>query len=107
MNIMLVAVSERTREIGLRMALGARRSDIMLQFFVEAIMLCLLGGLIGIALGVACSHVVASMAKWPILIAPATILLAMSAAVGTGVLFGFLPARRASQQNPIDALRSE
>ena len=107
MNIMLVSVTERTREIGLRMALGARRSDITLQFLIEAVTLCLLGGLIGVAAGVGAAYLTANLAQWPVLIAPETVLLAIIAAAGTGILFGFLPARRAGRLNPIDALRSE
>ena len=107
MNIMLVSVTERTREIGLRMALGARRFDITLQFLVEAVTLCVLGGLIGIAAGIGAAHLTAGMAEWPILIAPETILPAIAAAGGAGIVFGYLPARRAGRLNPIDALRSE
>ncbi|HEU0061596.1 MAG TPA: ABC transporter permease [Hyphomicrobiaceae bacterium] len=107
MNIMLVSVTERTREIGLRMAVGARRFDIMLQFLIEATTLCVLGGLIGVVLGVGAAFVTAGIAEWPILIPPQTILLALAAAAGVGILFGFLPARRAALLSPIDALRSE
>ena len=107
MNIMLVSVTERTREIGLRMAVGARRFDIMLQFLLEATTLCMLGGLIGIVLGVVAAFVTAVMAEWPILILPQTIVLALFAAAIVGILFGFLPARRAAQLSPIEALRSE
>jgi putative ABC transport system permease protein len=107
MNIMLVSVTERTREIGLRMAVGARRFDILLQFLTEATMLCLLGGLIGVVLGVGAAFVTAGIADWPILIPPQTVVLALVAAAGVGILFGFLPARRAALLSPIDALRSE
>lgn len=107
MNIMLVSVTERTREIGLRMAVGGRHSDIMRQFLVEAVTLCLIGGLIGIALGVGAAAMVANAAKWPVLISPSVIALAMAAAAATGVIFGYFPARRAASLNPIDALRSE
>jgi putative ABC transport system permease protein len=107
MNIMLVSVTERTREIGLRMAVGARRSDIMSQFLVEAIMLCLLGGVIGIVLGLGAAALTAKLAEWPVLISPEVILMALAAAAGTGIFFGFFPARRAAHLNPIDALRSE
>jgi putative ABC transport system permease protein len=102
-----VSVTERTREIGLRMAVGARRLDIMLQFLLEATTLCMLGGLIGIVLGVVAAFVTAVMAEWPILILPQTIVLALLAAAIVGILFGFLPARRAAQLSPIEALRSE
>jgi putative ABC transport system permease protein len=107
MNIMLVSVTERTREIGLRMAVGARRFDIMLQFLIEATTLCVLGGLIGVVLGVGAAFATAGIANWPILIPPHTIVLALAAAAGVGILFGFLPARRAALLSPIDALRSE
>ena len=107
MNIMLVSVTERTREIGLRMAVGGRRRDIMLQFLVEAVALCVLGGLIGIALGAAAATIIATSAEWPVLLSPAIMGLAMAAAAVTGIFFGFFPARRAAQLNPIDALRSE
>lgn len=107
MNIMLVSVTERTREIGLRMAVGGRRKDIMRQFLVEAVTLCLLGGLIGTGLGVAASAAVAFSAEWPVLISPGVVVLALAAAAATGIIFGFFPARRAAGLNPIDALRSE
>jgi putative ABC transport system permease protein len=107
MNIMLVSVTERTREIGLRMAVGGRRRDILLQFLVEAVALCLLGGLIGVGIGVTTAAVVALSAQWPILIAPKAIVMALGAAALTGVIFGFFPARRAAHLNPIDALRTE
>jgi putative ABC transport system permease protein len=107
MNIMLVSVTERTREIGLRKALGARNSDITLQFLTEAVTLCLLGGLVGVALGVGAAHATASMAGWRVLVAPEMVVLALSAAAATGVVFGYLPARRAGRLSPIEALRSE
>ena len=107
MNIMLVSVTERTREIGLRMAVGGRRGDILAQFLVEAVTLSLLGGLIGVAIGVAGSAIVAFTAEWPILVNGEAIMIAMAAAGATGVVFGYFPARRAALLNPIDALRSE
>jgi len=107
MNIMLVSVTERTREIGLRMAVGARRIDIMLQFLVEAIVLCVLGGAIGVTIGVATAGLIANFADWPVLISPEIVLLAIAAAAATGIFFGFFPARRAAHLNPIEALRSE
>ena len=107
MNIMLVSVTERTREIGLRMAVGGRRRDIMRQFLVEAVTLCLIGGIIGTALGVISAAIIANAAQWPVLISPIVILAAMAAAAATGIFFGYFPARRAAGLNPIDALRSE
>jgi putative ABC transport system permease protein len=107
MNIMLVSVTERTREIGLRMAVGGRRRDIMLQFLVEAVSLCLMGGLIGIVIGVSASTAIAFVANWPVLVSPAVLGGALAAAAATGICFGLFPARRASLLNPIDALRSE
>jgi putative ABC transport system permease protein len=107
MNIMLVSVTERTREIGLRMAVGGRRRDILLQFLVEAVTLCLVGGLIGVAIGMASSAAIAYFAQWPMLVSPSVLALAMSAAAATGIFFGFFPARRAASLNPIEALRSE
>ena len=107
MNIMLVSVTERTREIGLRMAVGGRRRDILRQFLVEAVTLCLLGGLLGIVLGLGIAALVAYVANWPVAVNPAVITGAMAAAAMTGIFFGFFPARRAAALNPIDALRSE
>ena len=107
MNIMLVSVTERTREIGLRMAVGARRRDILTQFLTEAIVLCLLGGAIGLALGIGLAFVVAQIAKWPVLINPQIIAVGIGASAAVGLIFGFLPARKAAGLNPIDALRYE
>jgi putative ABC transport system permease protein len=107
MNIMLVSVTERTREIGLRMAVGGRKRDIMLQFLVEAVVLCLLGGLIGIAVGIGIAWLIAFLASWPVNVSVSVIGGAMGAAALTGIIFGFFPARRAASMNPIDALRSE
>lgn len=107
MNIMLVSVTERTREIGLRMAVGARRGDIQRQFLVEAVVLCLMGGLIGAGLGITISLAIAHMAQWPTAINASVLALAMGAAATTGIVFGYFPARRAADLNPIDALRAE
>jgi putative ABC transport system permease protein len=107
MNIMLVSVTERTREIGLRMAVGARRMDILRQFMVEAVLLSAVGGVIGIGVGVGAARVLAHAKQWPVLIDPFTIVLALGVAAGTGIFFGFYPAWRASRLNPIDALRYE
>jgi putative ABC transport system permease protein len=107
MNIMLVSVTERTREIGIRMAIGAREADIMLQFLVEAIMLSLLGGLAGTVLGVGGIYAFARALDWPMRLPMQALLLALGTSAGIGVLFGFLPARRAARLDPIDALRQE
>jgi putative ABC transport system permease protein len=107
MNIMLVSVTERTREIGLRMAVGARRRDIMVQFVVEAVTLSLLGGLIGTVIGIAGSHAIANLAEWPMLLDPEAILVAVGFSAAVGVFFGYYPARKASRLDPIEALRYE
>ena len=107
MNIMLVSVTERTREIGLRMAVGARRRHILLQFLIEAVTLSLIGGIIGIALGVGGSHAISYFAEWRTLVAPGSIVLAFGFAAGIGIFFGFYPARKASRLDPIEALRYE
>jgi putative ABC transport system permease protein len=107
MNIMLVSVTERTKEIGLRMAVGARRRDILSQFLIEAVTLCLTGGLIGLLIGGGAAIALAVWGAWPIALSPALIFVALAAAALVGVFFGYYPARRASLMNPIDALRYE
>jgi putative ABC transport system permease protein len=107
MNIMLVSVTERTREIGLRMAVGARGKDILTQFLVEAVTLSLIGGLVGIVIGVAGSYLVAAFAGWPTRLSPESIVLAVGFSAAIGIFFGFYPARKASQMLPIQALRYE
>src|SRR6266851_4293446 len=107
MNIMLVSVTERTREIGLRMAVGARRRHIMLQFLIEAVTLSVIGWTIGIALSVGGSELISYFAQWRTLVAPEAIALAFSFAAGIGIFFGFYPARKASRLDPIEALRYE
>ena len=107
MNIMLVSVTERTREIGLRMAIGARGRDVLLQFLVEAVVLSLFGGGIGIALGFALSQGVTLWMQWPTAVSPQAVLVAFGFAAMTGVFFGFYPARKAAALDPIDALRFE
>jgi putative ABC transport system permease protein len=107
MNIMLVSVTERTREIGLRMAVGARGRDILLQFLVEAITLSLIGGAIGIALGLIGSQGISYLAEWRTLVAPEAIALAFGFAAAIGIFFGFYPARKAARLDPIEALRYE
>jgi putative ABC transport system permease protein len=107
MNIMLVSVTERTREIGLRMAVGARGRHILLQFLIEAIMMATAGGLIGIGLGVGISYLVSSLARWPTVISAFSVVLGFISAEFTGVVFGFYPAQRAAALDPIEALRYE
>ena len=107
MNIMLVSVTERTREIGLRMAVGARTRDILGQFLVEAVTLSLIGGLVGVLFGVGTSMMIAELAGWRILISPAAVALAVAFAFVIGVFFGFYPARKAARLNPVEALRFE
>jgi putative ABC transport system permease protein len=107
MNIMLVSVTERTREIGLRMAVGARGRDILTQFLVEAVTLSLIGGIIGIGLGVGGSNAISALAEWRTVLAPEAIFLAFGFAAAIGIFFGFYPARKASRLDPIEALRYE
>jgi len=107
MNIMLVSVTERTREIGIRMALGARRSDILSQFLVEALVLCLFGGLFGVLFGVGGAVVLSRLAHWNTLVSPGAIALSLVFSAGVGVTFGIWPARRAAALDPIEALRYE
>jgi putative ABC transport system permease protein len=114
MNIMLVSVTERTREIGIRMAVGARPRDILRQFLVEAVSLSMMGGLVGLALGVAASVGVTQLinywtsgSDWPVVISLLAAALAIGFAAGVGVFFGYYPARRASRLDPIEALRYE
>jgi len=107
MNIMLVSVTERTREIGIRMAIGAKTWDIRLQFIIEALTLSLIGGIIGIIVGVSTSMVLSSVSGWPTVVSALSILLAFSFSGFIGIFFGFYPAFKASLLNPIDALRYE
>jgi putative ABC transport system permease protein len=107
MNIMLVSVTERTREIGIRMAVGAHGRHIRLQFLIEAITMSVIGGVIGIVLGVAISKILASHNHWPTLTSPTSIIVAFLFSAVVGVAFGFYPAHKASQLDPIDALRYE
>lgn len=107
MNIMLVSVTERTREIGIRMAIGARTWDIRLQFIIEALALSLTGGLTGIITGVSGSKILSAIAGWPTIVTPISILLAFGFSGLVGIFFGFYPAYKASLLNPIDALRYE
>ena len=107
MNIMLVSVTERTQEIGLRLAVGARRRDVMVQFLVEAMVMSLLGGVIGVAFGLVASRALTAMFDWPTEISVFTLASAFGIAAAVGILFGYYPARRASRLDPIDSLRYE
>jgi putative ABC transport system permease protein len=107
MNIMLVSVTERTREIGLRMAVGAKARHVLTQFLFEAIAISAIGGLIGVMIGVAVSQGVAAKTGWTIIVSSDSVVLAFSVAAAVGVFFGFYPARKASRLDPIDALRYE
>ncbi|NJD90175.1 MAG: FtsX-like permease family protein [Geobacter sp.] len=107
MNIMLVSVTERTREIGIRMAIGARRNDILLQFLTEAVLLTMIGGITGILLGAVGATVVSNLLSWPTLISVESISIAFFFSAVIGIFFGFYPARKAASLNPIDALRYE
>ncbi|HUK37159.1 MAG TPA: ABC transporter permease [Vicinamibacterales bacterium] len=107
MNILLVSVTERTREIGLRMAIGARRTDVLMQFLAEAIFLSVTGGLAGIIVGVAMSKIVSAIAGWPTVVSPLSIAGAFVFSAAVGIFFGYYPARKGSQLDPIEALRYE
>jgi putative ABC transport system permease protein len=107
MNIILVSVTERTREIGIRMAIGAKTWDIRLQFIIEALTLSLIGGVAGIILGISGSELISVFAGWSTVISPLSILLAFGFSGMVGIFFGFYPAYKASLLDPIDALRYE
>jgi putative ABC transport system permease protein len=107
MNIMLVSVTERTREIGIRMAVGARARDILLQFLIEAVVLSSTGGIVGILCGIGGAKLITVIKQWPTLVSTNSIVIAFVFSAAVGVFFGFYPARKASQLDPIDALRYE
>jgi putative ABC transport system permease protein len=107
MNIMLVSVTERTREIGTRIAVGAHGRDILTQFLIEAVSLSSVGGLLGIILGIVASKILSAIKHWPSLISPGSIVLAFLFSAAVGIFFGFYPARKAAALDPIEALRYE
>ena len=107
MNIMYVSVTERTREIGLRMSVGARGIDILAQFLIEAIMISITGGIIGVLFGCGASVAVKSIAHWPIYIQPWSVFLSFAVCTVTGVFFGWYPAKKAADLDPIEAIRYE
>jgi putative ABC transport system permease protein len=107
MNIMLVSVTERTREIGIRMAIGATPMDVLIQFLIEAVVLALVGGVIGITLGISGAVGLGQLANWPVVVQPGVVLLAFLVAAGVGIFFGYYPALKASRLDPIEALRYE
>jgi ABC-type antimicrobial peptide transport system permease subunit len=107
MNIMLVSVTERTREIGLRMAVGARASNILWQFLVEAVLVCVAGGIAGIVLGRGASLVITALLHWPTTTSLTAVVAAFAVSMAVGVIFGYYPAWKASRLDPIEALRYE
>ena len=107
MNIMLVSVTERTREIGVRKALGATRKAIMMQFLVEALFLCILGGFLGVVVGYGAANLMTRIAEWDTAVSPEAVVAAIGFSAAVGLFFGILPARRAAILDPIDALRYE
>ena len=107
MNIMLVSITERTREIGIRIAIGAKKSEIREQFLIESVFISFLGGGIGILLGMGISRVVSKIGGWETIVSTQSILLAFGFSVAIGIFFGYYPANKAANLNPIDALRYE
>jgi putative ABC transport system permease protein len=107
MNIMLVSVTERTREIGIRMAIGAKKKDIMLQFLIESVSLSVLGGIIGILLGLTIYGIIVYFVKWPFIFTLSSILISVMFATAVGIFFGYYPSKRAAELKPIEALKYE
>ena len=107
MNIMYVSVTERTREIGLRMSIGARGIDILLQFLIEAIMISITGGVIGVILGISAALIIPAILNWPTVISESSIIISFLVCAVTGIFFGYYPALKASGLDPIEALRYE
>jgi putative ABC transport system permease protein len=107
MNIMLVAVSERTREIGIRMAIGARPGHVRIQFLSESIVLCTMGGVLGLAVGVGSAVAISQIMGWPTLVSPNSIIISITFSAVIGIFFGYYPAHKAAAMDPIEALRYE
>jgi putative ABC transport system permease protein len=107
MNIMYVSVTERTREIGLRLSVGGRGNDILMQFLIESILLSVFGGVIGISLGIMATQVMSSVMNWPVIITSFSVVMSFLVCSAIGIFFGWYPARKAASLNPIDALRYE
>jgi putative ABC transport system permease protein len=107
MNIMLVSVTERTREIGIRIAIGATEEDVQRQFLTESMVMSMMGGIIGVLIGVGMSMVISNALKWPVLVSPLSIVIAVAFSIAVGVFFGYYPAKKASRLDPIEALRYE
>jgi ABC-type antimicrobial peptide transport system permease subunit len=107
MNIMLVSVTERTREIGIRIAIGATEEDVQRQFLTESMVMSLMGGILGVVIGVGISVVISNALHWPVLVSPLSIVVAVVFSIGVGVFFGYYPAKKASRLDPIEALRYE
>jgi ABC-type antimicrobial peptide transport system permease subunit len=107
MNIMLVSVTERTREIGIRKAIGAKGRDILMQFLIESVTLSLVGGLIGVGIGISSAVLIAHFFKWPTVLSPPAVIMSFTFAAVVGIFFGIYPASKASRLNPIEALRYE
>jgi putative ABC transport system permease protein len=107
MNVLLVSVTQRTREIGIRMAVGAKRRHILMQFLIEAITLSLMGGSLGVCFGIVTAHIATVVAGWPTIISGDAVVIALFFSLGVGLFFGLYPASKAARLNPIDALRYE
>ena len=107
MNIMLVSITERTREIGIRIAIGAKKREIMEQFLIESVLISFIGGGIGVGVGILISRTVSNIGGWDTIVSTQSIMLAFGFSVVVGIFFGFYPARKAANLNPIDALRYE
>ena len=107
MNIMLVSITERTREIGIRIAIGAKKREIMEQFLIESVLISFIGGAIGVGVGILISRTVSNIGGWDTIVSTQSIMLAFGFSVAVGIFFGFYPARKAANLNPIDALRYE